>query len=254
MNSAIFSHAFKESARLRRVLPWLFMGLLCGILAVFWNNFSPAASAMDRYVSVVGMAAVRVLALGSAIMTTAVIGGEIENRTIVYLLTRPIPRWRLLLVRFLASALVVFLLASFAFWATSLGAFRGAGNPLLVRDLAIVLLGALAYGSLFLFISLAVNRALIWCILFAFGWESAVPNMPGDLYRVSILSHLQAAMQHPSYSGSSRTIGILSGEAGINTISRSSGLMVLVVLTVAMLALSAWWFTKFEFVPREDAE
>ncbi len=251
MTSAIFGHALKEASRLRRVAPWLVMGVLCFLLAWKWGDFVPNAGGSDSYVAVVAMAAVRVLALGSAILTTAVIGQEIEGRTIVYLLTRPVPRWLLLLVRFAASVLVVFLLAAAAFVLTSLGAYGGLGrNPYLLRDLGVVALGALAYGSLFLFVSLAVNRALIWCVLFAFGWETAVPTMPGDIYRASILSHLQAAMEHPKTAGG----GVLALLGGSPSITPTSGVTTLLLLSAVLLALSCWWFTKFEFVPREDAE
>lgn len=251
MTSAIFAHALKEASRARRVAPWLLMGVLCALLAFFWPNIVPSADPNQSYVQVVAMAAVRVLALGSAILTTAVIGSEIENRTIVYLLTRPVPRWLLLLVRYAASVLVVFVLAALALVFTSAGAYRGlSGNPYLLRDLGVVLLGAIAYGALFLFLSLALNRALVWCVLFAFGWETAVPTMPGDIYRASILSHLQAAMAHPKPEGA----GILALLGGTPPMSPTSGVVTLLVASGALLALSAWWFTHFEFVPREDAE
>ena len=250
MTSAIFAHALKEASRFRRVAPWLAMGFLCFLLAYFWPTFVPRATSTESYVSVVAMAAVRVLALGSAILTTAVIGSEIENRTIVYLLTRPVPRWLLLLVRFAASVLVVFVLSAAALVFASAGAYKGGGNPYLLRDLGVVLVGSIAYGALFLFISLAVNRALIWCVLFAFGWETAVPQMPGDIYRASILSHLQAAMDHPKPSSG----GLLNLLGGNPLMSPASGITTLLVASAALLALSSWWFTKFEFVPREDAE
>lgn len=251
MTSAIFAHALKESSRLRRVLPWLAIGVCCFLLAFNWKSFVPGSGTTESYVSVVALLAVRVLALGSAILTTAVIGQEIEGRTIVYLLTRPVPRWLLLIVRFAASVLVVFLLSAFAFVLTSIGAYGGLGaNPYLFRDLGVVALGALAYGALFLFVSLAVNRALIWCVLFAFGWETAVPSMPGDIYRASILSHLNAAMNHPEM----KTGGLLDLLGGSSAISAVSGVVTLLVLSGALLALSMWWFTRFEFVPREDAE
>lgn len=249
MTSAIFAHALKEASRFRRVAPWLFIGILCFFLARFWPNIVPSADPTQSYVSVVALAAVRVLALGSAILTTAVIGQEIEGRTIVYLLTRPVPRWLLLFVRFAASVLVVFVLSAAALAFTSLGS-GGGGAPYLARDIAVIGLGAVSYGALFLFISLAVNRALIWCVLFAFGWETAVPTMPGDIYRASILSHLQAAMQHPKVAGG----GVLNLLGGAPAISPRSGVTTLVVISAVLLALSAWWFTKFEFVPREDAE
>jgi ABC-2 type transport system permease protein len=195
------------------------------------------------------------LALASAIFTTAILSQEVEQRTIVYLLTRPVPRWRLLLTRYAASVIVVALVGAFAAVVTSFGAYGGnfLSNPLLGRDLLALGVGALAYGALFLFVSLLFNRALIICALFAFGWESSIPNLPGDLYRLSVFSYLQAIAEHPT-SGGSGVLALLSGTAGEGGITRTTAFLVLGAMVVGLLLASAWWFTHFEYVPREDAE
>ena len=138
---------------------------------------------------------------------------------------------------------------------TSVGAFKGLGdNPLLAKDLVALTVGAFAYGALFLFISLLFNRAMIVCLLFAFGWESSVPNMPGTMDSLSILTHLQAIAQHPAAESQNKMLGLMSGTLGTNTLPADRAWALMVGLVVVMLALSAWWFTHFEYVPREDAE
>lgn len=196
----------------------------------------------------------RLLALSSAIFTTAIVTQEVEQKTIVYLLTRPIARWKLLLVRYGASVLVVGLLGIVAAVFTSLGAYHGlGGNDLLGSDIKALLIGAVAYGAVFLFVSLLFNRALIICLLYAFGWEASMPNMPGGMSRLSIFSYLQAMAEHPS-EGGKKGLAILTGQLGDAAITRNEAYTTLGVLVVVMLGLSAWWFTHFEYVPREDAE
>jgi ABC-2 type transport system permease protein len=255
MEQAIFGQAVGEYLRAKRVIPWILLGGVCGLLAWSWHFLQPDSPPSDQYSIVSSLLVFRLLALASAIFTTAIVSQEIEQRTIVYLLTRPVPRWKLLVVRYLASVLVVSLLGLVSAVFATLGSFHGlGGNSLLWNDIVALVVGAFAYGALFLFISLISNRSMLVCLLFAFGWETSVPNMPGSMYNLSILSHLQALAQHPESADKSKVLGLASGTLATNTISPERAWVVLGILTVGLVVLSAWWFTNFEYVPREDAE
>jgi ABC-2 type transport system permease protein len=254
LESAIFGQAMREYLRPKRLLPWLALSGLCFLLALVWVQLDPSSKPDGRYATVSSILVFRLLALASAIFTTAIITQEVEQRTIVYLLTRPVPRWKLLLIRYAASVLVVAMIGIIGAVLATLGAYRGLGsNPVLANDILALFVGAVAYGALFLFVSLLFNRSLIICALFAFGWESSIPNMPGEMYRLSIFSYLQAIAEHPSQ-GNNKALSLLSGSAGDNVITRTGAFTTLGVLIVIALGLSAWWFTRFEYVPREDAE
>jgi ABC-2 type transport system permease protein len=95
---------------------------------------------------------------------------------------------------------------------------------------------------------------MIICLLFAFGWETAVPNMPGDLSFLSIYSYLSAMANHPTTSEVRGPMSVLSGALGTGGPSESAGYPVLILLTLVMLACGALWFSHFEYLPREDAE
>lgn len=254
MVSAIFSQALREYLRFRRLVPWLLLSLLCLLVAANWKQISPNTTMEGSYSTVSLGLVFRIMALASAIFTTAIITQEVEQRTIVYLVTRPVPRWKLLLVRYVASVLVVAGLGVIAALLTSLGSFHSlSANGLLAQDIKALLIGAVAYGAFFLFISLLFNRALIICALYAFGWEASIPNMPGSMSRLSIFSNLQALAQHPTETDS-KAISVITGTAGDGMITSGQAIGTLVILVVGLLALSAWWFTHFEYVPREDAE
>lgn len=254
MEAAIFGQAMREYLRPRRFLPWIGLSLLCLFLAIVWTQFEPDASAASRYSTVSSILVFRLLALASAIFTTAIVSQEVEQKTIVYLLTRPVSRPKLLLVRYVASVIVVAVIGIIAAILTSAGAYHGlSGNPLLASDMLALVFGAAAYGAIFLFVSLLFNRALIICLLYAFGWETAIPNMPGEMYRLSTASYLQGIAEHPS-EGNNKALALLSGTAGDNVLSRGAATTTLAVVIVVALVLSAIWFTRFEYVPREDAE
>jgi ABC-2 type transport system permease protein len=254
VESAIFGQAIREYLRPRRVVPWIFLGILCMLMANYWSWLQDGATAEDSYANVSSIFVYHILALTSAIFTTAIISQEVEQKTIVYLLTRPVPRWKLVTLRYLASSIVVAVIGMFCAVLASIGAFHGiTNNPLLVKDCVALVVGAFAYGALFLLISLMFNRAMIICLLFAFGWETAVPNMPGQMYYLSIFSYLQGIAQHPS-AGNNKLLALLTGGAGDNTLTANASYAVMAIFVCALVAGSAWWFTNFEYLPREDAE
>ncbi|MEZ4501123.1 MAG: ABC transporter permease [Dehalococcoidia bacterium] len=139
-----------------------------------------------------------VLPLVALVFGTAAIGQEIEDGTLVYLLTKPIARWKLLvgkvLAAWLATTVVVGVSAAIA------GATLLLGRPadlLLPAFVAAVAWGALAYVSLFAALSVRYGRALIIGLVYVFVWEATLSRFaPGTRlfsvrqYTVSIVEAL----------------------------------------------------------------
>lgn len=256
MTSYLYFSSLREFLRPRRLIAWIALAIAGMALALAWPRLNPEASPAEQYASVSAMLVFHVLALASAIFTAAIVSQEVEQKTIVYLLTRPVSRWKLLLSRYAASATVVAALGILGAALVSVGVYHGdfLGSALFHRDVVAVVFGAFAYGALFLLVTLLINRAMIVCLLFAFGWETIVPNMPGEMYHLSIYSHVLAIADHPSNPSVGGAGSFGSGALNASVITPQAAMTTLVVLTLILLAVSALWFTRFEFVPREDAE
>lgn len=253
MEAYIFSSSLREFVRVRRILPWIVVIVAITALAVVYHRVSPTTSPRDAYVLLSATLVFRILALSAAIFSTAIVAQEVEQRTIVYLLTRPVPRWKLLIFRTLAGIVVVFVLSCLLAVAVSYATY-GPGNALLWRDIKALAVGSAAYMALFVFVSLLMNRSMIVCLLFAFVWETSVPNMPGDLYRLTISSYLTSIAERPAPQTTSGILDALGGMLGINTIPLATAWIAVVLLTVCCLGGGALWFGKFEYMAREDAE
>jgi hypothetical protein len=133
---------------------------------------------------------------------TALIADEVEDKTITYLFTRPIPRSAVLLGKYLAylvctvllvlpSVVVVFFLI-----VPIGGSSIGAAFPSLVTDLAMLAIGLAAYGAVFALVGTRLKRPLVIGLVFAFGWEPAVLLFPGYLRRFTVAYYLQALVTH----------------------------------------------------------
>jgi len=133
---------------------------------------------------------------------TALIADEVDDKTITYLFTRPIPRSAVLLGKFLAylACTVLLVLPSVVivfFLVVPIGGGHvGAAFPSLVKDLGMVAVGLASYGSVFAFVGTRLKRPLVAGLVFAFGWEPAVMLFPGYLKRFTVAYYMQALVTH----------------------------------------------------------
>jgi len=258
MAGFVFQNAFFEYLRAKRVVVWVVVALALFAIAKTYLSLGGNDNPENSYATMSSLLLFRLLPLASAIFSSAVLSAEIEQKTIVYMLTRPIPRPVFLAMRTLASALVVLIVTALAGLGLATAVYGPAGitNHFYWRDVVALGVGALAYGSLFVLVSLIVNRAMVVSLLFAFAWETSVPNMPGSIYLMSISTHLTAIAQRPSAgsTGGGNILAAVANSLGTNTLSPVAGWASMIGLIAFCMVFGAWWFTRFEYLPREDAE
>ena len=131
---------------------------------------------------------------------TALMADEIEDKTITYLFTRPIPRGAVLVGKYLAylactslvvlpSVMVVyFLLVRFSEIPSTFGQ--------LLTDLGLLALGLAVYGAVFALVGAVFKRPLVIGLVFAFGWEQVAMVMPGYMKRFTIAYYIQSLVPH----------------------------------------------------------
>src|SRR5207237_2160243 len=133
---------------------------------------------------------------------TSLIADEVDDKTITYLFTRPIPRSAVLLGKYLAylactvllvlpSVMIVFFLI-----VPTGGSSIAEAFPSLLADFAMLALGLASYGAVFALVGTRLERPLVLGLVFAFGWEPAVLMFPGYLKRLTVAYYLQALVTH----------------------------------------------------------
>jgi len=132
---------------------------------------------------------------------TSLIADEIEDKTITYLFTRPIPRGAVLVGKYLAylactvfvvlpSVVLVYLLV------VPIRGSLGASFPDLLKDLLLLALGLAVYGAVFAFVGAKFKRPLLVGLIFVFGWEQAALAFPGYLKQFTVMFYLQSIVPH----------------------------------------------------------
>jgi ABC-2 type transport system permease protein len=131
---------------------------------------------------------------------TALVADEVEDKTITYLFTRPIPRGAVLVGKYLAylvcTALVVLPSVMIVYFMMVPFADVPATFGLLLKDLGILAIGLAVYGALFALIGAVLKRPLVIGLIFAFGWEQMALLMPGYLKRFTLAHYVQALVPH----------------------------------------------------------
>ncbi len=173
----------------RRVLFLAAVAALPLVAAIIYRASSGEAEAAEFAAEVVlyGIIVTVLLPLTAVLLSTAALGSEIEDGTIVYLLSKPGERWRILAGKLLAAwgATTAIVVAS----ALVGGVVALAGEDeweILGGFVVALAVGSLAYSSLFLMLSLFTSRALLAGIAYAFIWEGVITNFAPGVQRFSI--------------------------------------------------------------------
>ncbi len=132
---------------------------------------------------------------------TSLIADEVEDKTITYLFTRPIPKGAVLVGKYFAYLACTFfvVLPSVVIVYLAIVPMRGSLGASfldLVKDLALLSVGLAVYGAVFAFIGAKFKRPLLIGLIFIFGWEQAALAFPGYLKKFTVAYYLQSMVPH----------------------------------------------------------
>jgi ABC-2 type transport system permease protein len=205
MTAALLSITLRALLNRRRTLMLGLLGLLLVVVAVIFRLNGPSESesleVTRQLLANFGIAVL--LPLVAVIVGTSAIGSELEDGTIVYLLARPVERWRIVLVKLLVAWLVTSLLVAPAIFVAGM---IGNGDAQLAGAFAAAsVLGALEYVAVFLALSVVTSRALIVGLAYVVVWEGFVAALFAGTRGISIRQHTLAVAE---WLGGSTTTGI----------------------------------------------
>ncbi|MCC7123810.1 MAG: ABC transporter permease [Acidobacteria bacterium] len=180
---------------------------------------------------------------------TALMADEIEDKTLTYLFTRPIPRGAVLVGKYLAylACTILVVLPAVMLVYFLVVPFREIGSSFgtLVTDLGLLGLGLAVYGAVFAFVGAFFKRPLVLGLAFTFGWEPTVLVLPGYLKQFTVAYYLQALVPHAL-----PTEGLTSLLQGFfrTAPSLGSALATLLLIAVAFLWLATRAVERREYV------
>lgn len=158
-------------------LPLVLIGLavLCRSLGVDPGQWGPPV--------LVGLGLAVVLPVVALIVGTGVLGAEIDDGTVVHILTKPLPRWQIVLPKLAVAAGVAAVTVGVPIYVAGVLADSVRLGLALVAASAA---GALAYSALFLALSLVTRRPVLLGLVYVLIWEGLLGRFVGGTRVLSI--------------------------------------------------------------------
>jgi ABC-2 type transport system permease protein len=178
-----------------------------------------------------GLVVRTVLPLVALVLGTAALGSELEDGTGVYLLIKPIARWRIVAAKLLAAGGLTALLVAPPAIVTGLilAGDQGDGAQVALAYGVATVVGAFLYASVFLAVSIATGRALVIGLVYTLLWEGLLAGLFAGSRALSIREYTVGV------AGLLDAASIRAALDGTTTIAMS-----LLVFAVAVFLASRW--------------
>jgi hypothetical protein len=182
------------------------------------------------------------LPLWSLSFATEAIGGERESQSLIWLLSRPLPRPAIYLAKFVALLpwSVGLNVGGFALLCLVAGP---PGRLALALYWPAVTLATLTFSALFLLIGAWFRRPAVVAIVYSFCLEVVLGNMPGYLKRVSVGFYTRCLMYERA-----GDFGIQPDKPGVFLpVGGSTAVLVLAGGAAALVAVGMWVFARAQY-------
>jgi ABC-2 type transport system permease protein len=256
-------------------LLWRHRWSLLGIVVAFLPVVIPVAIALfsaapslprgiDTFTSLVEKLYIDVVApLFALFFGCMLIADDVENHTLQYILTRPVPRSATVLGRFLAYLVFVSVILIsaivFAFAAsTTLGSFQVTAGSLrlLLHYCGVIFASLAAYGALAMCLGAYFSkRPVVYGIAFLFGWQKLALVLPGVADFLTIQKYVNAIL--PPLATQRDNPGLQAGIAEFQkteyVVGAGQSCVVIACITLGLLAVTAMIIRMREYTPARAA-
>ncbi len=227
----------------RQAILWLFAALPVA-LAILIRNLT------DNYVDIILGPTISlvlipiVLPLVVAILATTALGEDVEDRTLSYIVLRPVARWQIVAAKYIAVVILAAVPLLLLGGVTAAVAFVGDSNGGSAFDYETVIkpilgvmaglaIGIVAYSAAFMWLGLISGQALGIAIVYVFVWEGIAAGIFSGIRYLSIRSYSIITMQ--DIGGELLdTVGAIAG----SQIALNVGLGGAAAVVIAFLALT----------------
>ncbi|MFO1011090.1 MAG: ABC transporter permease [Planctomycetota bacterium] len=247
----LFTTYLRRLAWSRRSVVCVVLAALAPVLALCLARFGKHTDATTIAVHVGFLLELQIIVPILALVAgSAAVAEEVEDRTITFLVSRPIPRAAILCGRY--AAILVYLsalIAASAFGLLEAAAQARAHGPALdsgVREplVAAALLGGAVYSALFAALGVFVRHPILVGLGYAFAIEGFLANMPAGTQSLTIQFYLRSVIAAQG----SGAWNAVEGFASTRFDSKERALATLAIVLATALVLGAWRITRREFV------
>lgn len=225
---ALYRLLLRTQITVTRLLGIAALGALSVVIGLFARWDANSAQAAADSVSSYGLGIL--VPLATIWLGTSALGDLVEDRLLVYLWLKPVPRWQLPAAAALATVSVVVPLTAVPLAVSALVAGAGDVAP---AALVAASLAALAYAGLFVAAGLGFRRAVWWGLAFVLLWENVAAYTAEGAARFTVVGW------------ASSVLGLAPGvDVQLEAGSAAAGLVVLPAIAVAGWLAATWRYRR----------
>ncbi|MBA4187215.1 MAG: hypothetical protein C0467_04270 [Planctomycetaceae bacterium] len=186
-----------------------------------------------------------VLPMFTLAYASAAFGTERESRSLVWVMTRPMPRSAIYLAKFVGTLpwCVLFALGGFGALCLAGGDYGHRAFPLYWPAAAA---GTVAFSALFHLVGALFRRPVVVGLVYVFFFEALVAALPGSLKLLSLTFYSRSLMYNAA-----TEVGYPAGMMDFSQPeSSSTAWFVLGIATISLTVLGTWLFARLEY--RDD--
>jgi ABC-2 type transport system permease protein len=252
----IFSFFFKQELRSKRTRVFFLISFLPVLILVITKIVelgNPHAGVTAEQVFSRSMLILYIqflIPILSLFFGSSIINEEVDNKTLVFLTTAPIPKPAVILGKFAAYILLGLIIVDSGLFLCILTVnINQLGHMVYVREfLSFVVAGALAlvtYMALFTLMGTVMKKAgVVLGLLFIFGWETIVQYFPGITQKFTVIHWIKSML--PRVSEGSSFLKVLMFR--LEPSSPVEALVVLTIFITGALAIAANVFKNKEYI------
>lgn len=181
------------------------------------------------------------LPIATLILATSAFRDEIDDRTMVYLVLKPVSKFRIVAEKYLAvteTTVLALWAGTIVTWIIVATSDPGGTADLLMAALVAILVGVLAYGAVFIAVSLFIPRALVVGIIYTLIWETLFSRLIPGVWILSIRHYVESIYYRLA---DDPTMDLN------NAVQLYSALPAITIMIALALALATWRIRTMDF-------
>jgi ABC-2 type transport system permease protein len=198
--ATLFLLTLRQYVRGRRLLVASLLFAAPSALAVLVNLLAPFPPPVEdlKFAFIFNMIPHALVPLAALLYATGIIQDEVEEQTLTYLLARPLPRWAIYVVRWLATLLLISVLTVVFTVAAFLAITLTHGDSLswsligaALKASAALVIAAVGYCGLFGLLGLLMRRSLFIGVVYIFLFEGIFASIETVGRKMTVMYHFR---------------------------------------------------------------
>ena len=194
---AMFALSLRQMAGRRRLAVIIVLALVPIVLASVLTFFlGDEAEFTDEFVGTIidGLLVSVILPIVVMTLATSAFGNEVEDRTLNFLVLKPISRFSIVLPKFLGSVLVAGVLMALSAGTVGVIALSDGGFAAIFAVVIGTTAGVVTYAAVFTWAGLVSAKALGFALVYVFLWEGLLTSFLSGIRYLSVRGYMLGIM------------------------------------------------------------